>query len=160
MPKPTQLASLVIKEQRLYSELPPGDRAFHPISKGASNHPTEKAHFGCLHSGSCTFRYDTEVMNISKCWDKDQLINWELYSLAQLRLHHNRPSQRPQNSRHRSNLSVDLRRWSTQTHEQDPCWLTLAKLFANFYLLNFHIRCPMTCCSCCCYSKNTIDTLI
>ncbi len=42
MPEPPQLAPLDVEEQRLYSELLPGDRAPHPISKGARCHPTEE----------------------------------------------------------------------------------------------------------------------
>ena len=50
MPKPPQLAPLDVEEQRLYSELHPGDRAPHSISKGEPRHPAEQAtHFGRLH---------------------------------------------------------------------------------------------------------------
>uniref|UniRef100_A0AAY5KNG1 Tc1-like transposase DDE domain-containing protein n=1 Tax=Esox lucius TaxID=8010 RepID=A0AAY5KNG1_ESOLU len=47
MPKPPQLTPLDVEEQRLYSELLPGDRASHPISKGSPGHPAEKASFLC-----------------------------------------------------------------------------------------------------------------
>ncbi|KAI3356042.1 hypothetical protein L3Q82_017314 [Scortum barcoo] len=58
MPKPPQLTPLDAKEQRLYSELLPNDRASHPISKGAPSHPAEEeTHFGRLyHPRSCPFR--------------------------------------------------------------------------------------------------------
>ena len=49
MPEPPQLAPLDVEEQRLYSELLPGDRAPHPISKGAPHHPVEETHFGRLY---------------------------------------------------------------------------------------------------------------
>ncbi|TWW78157.1 hypothetical protein D4764_11G0002780 [Takifugu flavidus] len=49
MPKPPHLAPLNAEEQRLYSELLPDGRAFHPISKGEPSHPTEEAHFGRLY---------------------------------------------------------------------------------------------------------------
>ncbi|KAL7836401.1 hypothetical protein AOLI_G00276850 [Acnodon oligacanthus] len=48
MPEPPQLASLNMEEQRLYSEPLPNPRASHPISKGESGDPAEKAHFGCF----------------------------------------------------------------------------------------------------------------
>ncbi|KAI3370835.1 hypothetical protein L3Q82_007361 [Scortum barcoo] len=53
MPEPPQLTPLDVKEQRrLNSELPPSDRASHPISKGAAqpSHPMEEeTHFSCLY---------------------------------------------------------------------------------------------------------------
>ncbi|KAK3525040.1 hypothetical protein QTP86_013476 [Hemibagrus guttatus] len=52
MPEPPQLSPFDVEEQRLYSELLPGDRAPNPISKGAPRHPTEEAHFGRLYPGS------------------------------------------------------------------------------------------------------------
>ncbi|KAK3554317.1 hypothetical protein QTP70_020817 [Hemibagrus guttatus] len=52
MPEPPQLPPFDVEEQRLYSELLPGDRAPYPISKGAPRHPMEEAHFGCLYLGS------------------------------------------------------------------------------------------------------------
>ncbi|KAK3548865.1 hypothetical protein QTP70_021277 [Hemibagrus guttatus] len=52
MPEPPQLSSFDVEEQRLYSELLPGDRAPYPISKGAPRQPTEEAHFGRLYPGS------------------------------------------------------------------------------------------------------------
>ena len=48
MPEPRQLAPLDVEEQRLYSKLLPGDRAPHPISKGAPRHPAEETHFSCF----------------------------------------------------------------------------------------------------------------
>uniref|UniRef100_A0A3B3BM94 Ig-like domain-containing protein n=1 Tax=Oryzias melastigma TaxID=30732 RepID=A0A3B3BM94_ORYME len=48
MPEPPQLAPLDVEEKRLYSEFSPGDRASHPISKGAPSHPPEKTHFSRL----------------------------------------------------------------------------------------------------------------
>ncbi|KAL0146834.1 hypothetical protein M9458_057773, partial [Cirrhinus mrigala] len=64
MPEPPQLASLDVKEQRVYSELLPSDRAPHPISKGAPSHPTEKTHFGRLYPGSYPFGHDPKLMTI------------------------------------------------------------------------------------------------
>uniref|UniRef100_A0AAY5JYN9 EGF-like domain-containing protein n=1 Tax=Esox lucius TaxID=8010 RepID=A0AAY5JYN9_ESOLU len=64
MPKPPQLSPLDVEEQRLYSELLPGDRASHPIPKGSPSHPAEKAHFGCLYPGFCHFGHDPKLMNI------------------------------------------------------------------------------------------------
>uniref|UniRef100_A0AAY5KXL8 Putative nuclease HARBI1 n=1 Tax=Esox lucius TaxID=8010 RepID=A0AAY5KXL8_ESOLU len=58
MPKPPQLTPLDVEEQRLYSELLPGDRTSHPISKGSPSHPAEKAHFSRLYPGSCPFGHD------------------------------------------------------------------------------------------------------
>ncbi|KAK3533046.1 hypothetical protein QTP70_006603 [Hemibagrus guttatus] len=60
MPEPPQLPPFDVEEQRLYSELLPGDRAPHPISKGAPCHPTEEAHFGRLYPGSYPFGQDPE----------------------------------------------------------------------------------------------------
>ncbi|KAK3516868.1 hypothetical protein QTP70_027074 [Hemibagrus guttatus] len=64
MPEPPQLPPFDVEEQRLYSELLPGDRAPYPISKGAPRHPTEEAHFGRLYSGSYPFGHDPELMAI------------------------------------------------------------------------------------------------
>ena len=49
MPKSPQLAPLNVEEQRLYSKLPPGDRAPNPIPKGVPSHPAKEAHFGSLY---------------------------------------------------------------------------------------------------------------
>ncbi|KAK3556763.1 hypothetical protein QTP70_016690, partial [Hemibagrus guttatus] len=64
MPEPPQLPPFDVEEQRLYSELLPGDRAPYPISKGAPCHPTEEAHFGRLYPGSYPFGHDPELMTI------------------------------------------------------------------------------------------------
>ncbi|KAK3526133.1 hypothetical protein QTP70_016128 [Hemibagrus guttatus] len=64
MPEPPQLPPFDVEEQRLYSELLPGDRAPYPISKGAPHHPTEEAHFGRLYPGSYPFGHDPELMTI------------------------------------------------------------------------------------------------
>ncbi|KAK3555297.1 hypothetical protein QTP86_014982 [Hemibagrus guttatus] len=48
MPEPPRLPPFNVEEQRLYSELLPGDRAPYPISKGVPRLPTEEAHFGRL----------------------------------------------------------------------------------------------------------------
>ncbi|KAK3528558.1 hypothetical protein QTP70_002807 [Hemibagrus guttatus] len=56
----------LLAEQRLYSELFPGDGAPYPISKGAPRHPTEEAHFGCLYPGSYPFGHDPELMTIEE----------------------------------------------------------------------------------------------
>ncbi|KAK3542546.1 hypothetical protein QTP86_028673 [Hemibagrus guttatus] len=64
MPEPPQLPPFDVEEQRLYSELLPGDRAPYPISKGAPRHPTEEAHFGRLYPGSYPFGHDPELMTI------------------------------------------------------------------------------------------------
>ena len=66
MPKPPQLAPLDVKEQRLYSELLPGDRAPHPISKGAAHHPVEETHFSRLYPGSYSFGHDPKFMAIGE----------------------------------------------------------------------------------------------
>ncbi|KAK3538817.1 hypothetical protein QTP86_015944 [Hemibagrus guttatus] len=63
-PEPPQLPPFDVEEQRLYSELLPGDRAPYPISKGAPRHPTEEAHFGRLYPGSYPFSHDLELMTI------------------------------------------------------------------------------------------------
>ncbi|KAK3548823.1 hypothetical protein QTP70_020713 [Hemibagrus guttatus] len=62
MPEPPQLPPFDVEEQRLYSELLPGDRAPYPISKGAPRHSTEEAHFGRLYLGSYPFGHDPELM--------------------------------------------------------------------------------------------------
>ncbi|KAK3562082.1 hypothetical protein QTP86_027175 [Hemibagrus guttatus] len=64
MPEPPQLSSFDVEEQRLYSELLPGDRAPYPISKGAPRHPMEEARFGRLYPGSYPFGHDPELMTI------------------------------------------------------------------------------------------------
>ncbi|KAK3534858.1 hypothetical protein QTP86_028556 [Hemibagrus guttatus] len=64
MPEPPQLSPFGVEEQRLYSELLPGDRAPYPISKGAPCHPTEEAHFARLYPGSYPFGHDPELMTI------------------------------------------------------------------------------------------------
>ncbi|KAK3568636.1 hypothetical protein QTP86_011433 [Hemibagrus guttatus] len=64
MLEPPQLPPFDVEEQRLYSELLPGDRAPYPISKGAPCHPTEEAHFGRLYPGSYPFGHDPELMAI------------------------------------------------------------------------------------------------
>ncbi|KAK3528059.1 hypothetical protein QTP86_020223 [Hemibagrus guttatus] len=64
MPEPPQLPPFDVEEQRLYSELLPGDRAPYPISKGAPRHPMEEAHFGRLYPGSYPFGHDPELMTI------------------------------------------------------------------------------------------------
>ncbi|KAK3550428.1 hypothetical protein QTP86_025158 [Hemibagrus guttatus] len=64
MPEPPQLSPFDVEEQRLYSELLPGDRAPYPISKGAPCHPTEEVHFGHLYPGSYPFGHDPELMTI------------------------------------------------------------------------------------------------
>ncbi|KAK3543486.1 hypothetical protein QTP70_023211, partial [Hemibagrus guttatus] len=61
MPEPPQLPPFDVEEQRLYSELLPGDRAPYPISKGAPRHATEEAHFGRLYPGSYPFGHDPEL---------------------------------------------------------------------------------------------------
>ncbi|KAK3517922.1 hypothetical protein QTP70_027538 [Hemibagrus guttatus] len=66
MPEPPQLSPFDVEEQRLYSELLPGDRAPYPISKGAPHHPTEEAHFGRLYLGSYPFIHDPELMIIGE----------------------------------------------------------------------------------------------
>ncbi|KAK3536298.1 hypothetical protein QTP86_001402, partial [Hemibagrus guttatus] len=66
MPEPPQLPPFDVEEQRLYSELLPGDRAPYHISKGAPCHPTEEAHFGRLYLGSYPFGHDPELMTIGE----------------------------------------------------------------------------------------------
>ncbi|KAI3357847.1 hypothetical protein L3Q82_016237 [Scortum barcoo] len=67
MPKPPQLTPLdLMKEQRLYSELLPSDRASHPISKGAPSHPAEETHFGRLYPRSCPFGHYPKFMTIGE----------------------------------------------------------------------------------------------
>ena len=66
MPKPPQLTPLDVEEQRLYSELLPGDRA-----KGSPSHPAEKAHFGSLYPGSCPFGHDPKLMTIGESRNVD-----------------------------------------------------------------------------------------
>uniref|UniRef100_A0A3P8Z497 Globin domain-containing protein n=1 Tax=Esox lucius TaxID=8010 RepID=A0A3P8Z497_ESOLU len=75
MPKPPQLTPLDVEEQRLYSDLLPGDRASHPISKGSPSHPAEKAHFGRLYSGSCPFGHDPKLMTIGESRGEDHYSN-------------------------------------------------------------------------------------
>ncbi|KAK3557634.1 hypothetical protein QTP70_032303 [Hemibagrus guttatus] len=64
MPEKYQLSPFDVEEQRLYSEVLPGDRAPYPISNGAPRHPTEEAHFGRLYPGSYPFGHDPELMTI------------------------------------------------------------------------------------------------
>ncbi|KAK3546089.1 hypothetical protein QTP70_022888 [Hemibagrus guttatus] len=71
MPEPPQLPPFDVEEQRLYSELLPGDRAPYPISKGAPRHPTEEAHFGRLYPGSYPFGHDPELMTIGESRNVD-----------------------------------------------------------------------------------------
>ncbi|KAK3567625.1 hypothetical protein QTP86_020275 [Hemibagrus guttatus] len=71
MPKPPQLSPFDVEEQRLYSELLPGDRAPYPISKGAPRHPTAEAHFGRSYPGSYPYGHDPELMAIGESWDVD-----------------------------------------------------------------------------------------
>ncbi|KAK3514739.1 hypothetical protein QTP70_029689 [Hemibagrus guttatus] len=71
MPEPPQLPPFDVEEQRLYSELLPGDRAPYPISKGAPRHPTEEAHFGRLYLGSYPFGHDPELMTIGESRNVD-----------------------------------------------------------------------------------------
>ncbi|KAK3523278.1 hypothetical protein QTP86_028469 [Hemibagrus guttatus] len=66
MPESPQLPPFDVEEQRLYSELLPGDRAPYPISKGAPRHPTEEAHFSRLYPGSYPFGHDPELMPIAE----------------------------------------------------------------------------------------------
>ncbi|KAK3509062.1 hypothetical protein QTP70_020202, partial [Hemibagrus guttatus] len=66
MLEPPQLSPFDVEEQRLYSELLPGDRAPYPISMGAPHHPTGEAHFGRLYPGSYPFGYDQELMTIDQ----------------------------------------------------------------------------------------------
>ncbi|KAK3572156.1 hypothetical protein QTP86_022232 [Hemibagrus guttatus] len=71
MPEPPQLPPFDVEEQRLYSELLPGDRAPYPISKGVPRHPTEEAHFGHLYPGSYPFGHDPELMTIGESRNVD-----------------------------------------------------------------------------------------
>ncbi|KAK3557635.1 hypothetical protein QTP70_032302 [Hemibagrus guttatus] len=64
MPEKYQLSPFDVEEQRLYSEVLPGDRAPYPISNGGPRHPTEEAHFGRLYPGSYPFGHDPELMTI------------------------------------------------------------------------------------------------
>ena len=66
MPEPPQLTPLNVEEQRLYSELLLGDRAPHPISKGAPRNPAEETHFGRLYPGSYSFGHDPKFMTIGE----------------------------------------------------------------------------------------------
>ncbi|KAK3528665.1 hypothetical protein QTP70_007204 [Hemibagrus guttatus] len=71
MPKPPQLSPFDVEEQRLYSELLPGDRAPYPISKGLPRHPAEEAHSGCLYLGSYPFGHDPELMTTGESRNVD-----------------------------------------------------------------------------------------
>ncbi|KAK3566905.1 hypothetical protein QTP86_004875 [Hemibagrus guttatus] len=71
MPEPPHLPPFDVEEQRLYSELLPGDSAPYPISKGAPHHPTEEAHFGRLYPGSYPFGHDPELMTIGESRNVD-----------------------------------------------------------------------------------------
>ena len=64
MPEPPQLAPLDVEEQRLYSELLQGDRAPHPVSKGAPCHPAEETLF--LSYLSYSFGHDPKFMTIDE----------------------------------------------------------------------------------------------
>ena len=48
MAEPPQLAPLDVEGQLLYSELLPGDRAPHLISKGVPHHPAEETHLSLV----------------------------------------------------------------------------------------------------------------
>ncbi|KAK3571026.1 hypothetical protein QTP86_001276 [Hemibagrus guttatus] len=72
MPEPPQLSPFDVEEQRLYSELFPGDRTPFPISKGAPHHPTEEAHFGRLYPASYPFGHDPELMTIALRQHRDR----------------------------------------------------------------------------------------
>ncbi|KAK3566086.1 hypothetical protein QTP86_025538 [Hemibagrus guttatus] len=74
MPEPPQLPPFDVEEQRLYSELLPGDRAPYPISKGAPCHPTEEAHFGRLYPGSYPFGHDPELMTIGSVPERHAML--------------------------------------------------------------------------------------
>ncbi|KAK3509598.1 hypothetical protein QTP70_006792 [Hemibagrus guttatus] len=71
MPASPQLSPFDVEEQRLYSEILPGDRAPYPISKGAPRHPTEEAHFSRLYLGSYPFGHDPELMTIGESRNVD-----------------------------------------------------------------------------------------
>ncbi|KAK3555908.1 hypothetical protein QTP86_029779 [Hemibagrus guttatus] len=80
MPEPPQLPPFDVEEQRLYSELLPGDRAPYPISKGAPCHPTEEAHFGHLYPGSYPFGHDPELMTIACSYQAENMLGRHEYS--------------------------------------------------------------------------------
>ncbi|MEQ2190311.1 hypothetical protein GOODEAATRI_034443 [Goodea atripinnis] len=128
MPESTQLAPLDVEEQRLYSEPLQDSRAPHPISKGASGHPTEEAHFSRLYPGSNSFGHDPKFMAIGEGGNVDQLVNHELRFSAQLSLHHNGPAQYPHYCGSRTDPSVDFPLHSSITREQDPEILELLHL--------------------------------
>ena len=65
-PWPPQLAPLDVEEQRLFSEPLLGDRAPHPISKGAAHHLVEETHFGGLSPGCYSFSPDPKSMTIGE----------------------------------------------------------------------------------------------
>ena len=144
MPKPTQLAPLDVEEQRLYSELLPGDRTPHPISKVAPNQPTEETHFGRLYRGSHSFGHDPKFMNIGEGMNIDWQVNWELRLLAQLFLHHRRPTQRPHYSGCCTDPSVNLTFHPSLTREEDPKILELLHLRQELYP-NPESRPPFSC---------------
>ena len=135
MPEPPQLAPLDVEEQRLYSELLPGDRAPHPISKGAPCHPAEETCFSRL--GSYSFGHDPKFMAIGEGRNVDLPVNRELRLLIQLSLHHDRPIQRLHYCGHCSDLPANLTFHPSLTREQDPKILTV---FAE---------CLHTCCRLC-----------
>ena len=66
MPEPPQLDPLDVEEQWLYSELLPGDRAPHSITKGGPRHPVEETHFGHLYPGSYSLGHDPKFMTIGE----------------------------------------------------------------------------------------------
>ncbi|KAK3560234.1 hypothetical protein QTP86_002183 [Hemibagrus guttatus] len=118
MPEPPQLLPFDVEEQRLYSELLPGDRAPYPISKETPHHPTEEAHFGRLYPGS--YLFGPELMTIGESRNVDLLVNRELCLLAQLLLHHNRPVHRPYYCCRCTDPSVNLTIHPSLTRKQDP----------------------------------------
>ena len=66
MPEPPQLAPLDVEAQGLYSELLPGDRAPHPISKEVPCHPEEEPHFSHFYPGSYSFGHDSKFIAIGE----------------------------------------------------------------------------------------------
>ena len=120
MPEPTQLAPLDVEEQRLYSVHLPGDRALHPISKGAPRHPAEETHFSRLYPGSYSFGHDPKFMTIGEGRNVDWPVNWELRLSTQLSLHHDRPIQRLHYCGRCTDSPVNLTVHPSLTREQDP----------------------------------------
>ena len=128
MPKPPQLAPLDVEEQRLYSELLPGDRAPHPISKGVPHHPAEETHFGRLYQGSYSFSHDLKFMTIGEGRNVDWLVDRDFCLLAQLSLHHNRPIQQPHSCSCCTDPLVNLVLHRSLTREQNSKILKLLQL--------------------------------